>query len=167
MPKILSSDIALNDQKQRSLVLICNYPFVWSWLDSRYNSLNLSSGTAYTYMIAIDDMYGHSIAFRIMVKVFIPIARGLFSSYCMVSKFNIKFISQVFPSCLVLHGCVCFHYKIDHKNVDERKISMLCTIMQLLNRPLSTGDILTNQLSLARYLEQLIYYECELKVLFL
>ena len=99
MPKILSSDIALNDQKQRSLVLICNYPFVWSWLDSRYNSLNLSSGTAYTYMIAIDDMYGHSIAFRIMVKVFIPIARGLFSSYCIVSRFNIKFISQVVPSC--------------------------------------------------------------------
>ena len=120
-------------------------------------------------MIAIDHacMYGHSIAFRIMVKVFIPIARGLFSSYCMVSRFNIKFISQVVPSYLVLHACVCFHYKIDHKNVDERKISMLCTIMQLLNRPLSTGDILTNQLSLARYLEQLIYYECELKVLFL
>ena len=118
-------------------------------------------------MLAIDDTYGHSIEFKIMVKIFIPIAHGSFTSYCMVSKFNIKFISQVFPSCLVLHGCVCFHYKIDHKNVNERKISMLCTIMQLLNRPLSTGDILTNQLSLARYLEQLIYYECELKVIFL
>ena len=57
-------------------------------------------------MIAIDDMYGHSIAFRIMVKVFIPIARGLFSSYCMVSRFNINFISQVVPSYLVLHAYV-------------------------------------------------------------